>query len=67
MKRATLPLKELETIAATRFVFGIGVALLLSQCLTSSQRRWVGWTLVILGALSTPPLIYDVYAHRAHD
>ncbi len=60
-------MKELETIAATRFAFGIGMALLLGHFLTSSQRHWVGWTLAIFGALSTPPLIYDVYVHRAHD
>jgi hypothetical protein len=67
MKHTTLPLKELEAIAATRFVFGIGVALLLSHCLTGRQRHWAGWTLAIVGALSTPPLIYDVYANRTHD
>ncbi|MEO8352567.1 MAG: hypothetical protein ABI680_12595 [Chthoniobacteraceae bacterium] len=67
MKTATLPMKELEAIATTRFVFGLGLALLLSHSLTSRQRRWAGWTLAILGALSTPRLIYDVYAHRAHD
>ena len=60
-------MKELEAISATRFVFGIGVALLLSHLLTRRQRRWIGWTLAIFGALSTPPLIYDVYANRAHD
>ena len=67
MKKATLPIKELEAIAASRFVFGIGVALLLSYFLTPRQRRWTGWMLAAIGAISTPPLIYDVYAHRAHD
>jgi hypothetical protein len=64
MKTATLPLLELEAIAATRFIFGIGVALVLSHFLTPGQRRKIGWTLAILGALSTPPIIYDVYARR---
>lgn len=67
MKIATLPMKELEVIAATRFVFGLGVALLLCPFLTQSQRRWIGWTLAAAGLLSTPPLLYDVYARRVHD
>ena len=60
-------MEELEAIAATRFLFGIGTALLLGHYLTRPQRRWLGWTLLALGALSTPPLIYDVYHNRAHD
>lgn len=67
MTKATLPIEEIEVIAATRFGFGVGIALLLSQCLTIRQRRWMGWTLVALGGLSTPPLIYDVYGRRAHE
>ncbi len=58
---------ELEAIAATRFLFGLGAGLLLSHYLPRPQRCWVGWGLVALGALSTPPLIYDVYQNRAHE
>jgi hypothetical protein len=65
MKQVILPLEELEAIAATRFIFGIGAALLLGQRLADRPRRWIGWTLVALGAISTPPLIYDVYQRRA--
>ncbi len=67
MKHVTLALKELEAIAATRFVFGIGAALLLGHLLPENRRRWIGWALVVIGAASTPPLIYDVYLHRTHD
>lgn len=66
MKQATLPTEEIEVIAATRFLFGIGIALLLGHYLTRSQRRWAGWTLLSVGALSTPPLIYDVYHNRTN-
>jgi hypothetical protein len=31
------------------------------------RRPLLGWMLAAIGAISTPPLIYDVYAHRAHD
>jgi len=60
-------MKEFEAIVATRFLFGLGVALLLGSRLTDRQRRWIGWTSVIVGALSTPPFMFDVYANRAHD
>jgi hypothetical protein len=60
-------MKEFEAIVATRFFFGIGVALLLGRLLSDRQRRWIGWTLAIVGAISTPPFMYDVYAHRSHD
>jgi hypothetical protein len=66
MKHVTLPLQELEAIAATRFIFGIGAALLVGHCLTDRHRRWIGWALVAIGAFSTPPLIFDVYQHRTH-
>jgi hypothetical protein len=64
MKQVILPFEEIEAIAATRFIFGLGTALLLGQCLADGPRRWIGWTLVAIGALSTPPLIYDVYQRR---
>ncbi|HSM76578.1 MAG TPA: hypothetical protein VLT57_03090 [Bryobacteraceae bacterium] len=57
MKKATLPRKELDAIAATRLGFGIGVT---SLSCTQHQCRWIGSTLPIFGALRTPPLIYDV-------
>ena len=67
MKIATLPVKELEAIAATRIALGVGAALLLGRFLTNRQRRVAGWTLTLIGSVSTLPLLYDVYAHRAHD
>lgn len=66
MKHVTLPLQELEAIAVTRFIFGIGAALLLGHSLADRHRRWIGWALVVIGAASTPPLIFDVYQHRTH-
>lgn len=67
MKKVVLPLPELEAIAVTRLVLGVGATLLLSHLLPVRHRGWVGWLLAAVGALSTPPLIYDVYAHRVRD
>lgn len=59
-------MRELEAIAATRFIFGIGATLLLARFIAPRYRRPLGWTLTAIGALSTPPFIYDVYARRSH-
>jgi hypothetical protein len=65
MKQVLVPMRELEAIAATRFLFGIGAALLLGQFLPPRCRRPLGWALTAIGVLSTPPLVYDVYARRS--
>lgn len=64
MKQVILPIQELEAIAATRFMFGVGAALLLGHLIAPRCRRPLGWALTAIGVLSTPPLIFDVYANR---
>jgi hypothetical protein len=67
MKQAILPLPEIEVIAATRFMLGVGVALVFGHLLPARHRSSIGWLLLAVGALSTPPLIYDMYSNRVHD
>ena len=64
MKQTVLPVAEIATIAATRVVSGIGAGLLFSLCLKRRQRRSIGLALLTVGAVSTPPLIYDLYCRR---
>src|SRR5258706_450453 len=54
----TLPL--LGLVAGTRAALGAGVGLLLADRLSAEQRRAVGWTLLLFGALSTVPLALEV-------
>jgi hypothetical protein len=56
--RVTLP--ELALIAGTRAGLGAGLGLLLADRLTNDQRKAVGWTLVLIGAISTIPLAFEV-------
>ena len=51
-------------IAATRGMLGAGIALLLGDKLNADQRRAIGWTLFLVGALSTIPLVMDVLGRR---
>jgi hypothetical protein len=60
MKSANLALPEVGLIAATRGMLGAGIALLLADKLNEDQRKAVGWTLFVMGATSTIPLVIDV-------
>jgi hypothetical protein len=64
MKKADLTLPEIALIGGTRGLLGAGIALLLSDLLNSGQRRAVGWTLFLIGAISTVPLAANVLSKR---
>jgi hypothetical protein len=66
MKKVDLTMPELVLIGGTRGLLGAGIALLLSDLLDSSQRKAVGWTLFLIGAVSTIPLAANVLSKR-HD
>jgi len=60
MKKASLNLPVLGLIAGTRGMLGAGAGLLLADRLDPRSRRAVGWTLLLTGALSTIPLLFQV-------
>lgn len=64
MKKAELTLLEIALIAGTRGMLGAGVALLLADKLSKERRSVLGWTLVSIGAMSTIPLVIDVFSKR---
>ena len=64
MKRSDLTLPEIGLIAGTRGMLGAGVALLLADRLSEDQRKAVGWTLFLVGAISTVPLAMEVFGNR---
>jgi hypothetical protein len=53
MKKHKVTTPELAFIAGTRAAGGIGVGLLLSERLSASARRALGWSLVAVGAATT--------------
>jgi hypothetical protein len=59
-----LSLPELGLVAGTRAVLGGGVALLLAERLTKEQRKSVGWTLLLMGVITTIPLGIMVLSKR---
>lgn len=64
MKETRITLPELALIAGTRAAGGAGLGLLLSNRLSEGQRRAVGWTLLLVGALSTVPLALEIFGRR---
>ncbi|HWR59002.1 MAG TPA: hypothetical protein VN328_08960 [Thermodesulfovibrionales bacterium] len=64
MKKAALTLPEIALIAGTRGMIGAGAGLLLADRLNDDQRKTIGWTLLIIGAISTIPLAIGVMSKR---
>ncbi|PYS78022.1 MAG: hypothetical protein DMF66_07785 [Acidobacteria bacterium] len=60
MKERGLTLSELGIIASTRGMLGAGVALLVGDRLDPRTRRTIGWTLLLVGALSSVPILVHV-------
>jgi uncharacterized membrane protein len=51
-------------IAATRVALGGGVALLLADQINRKERKAIGWTLFLIGTISTIPLAMLVFGKR---
>ena len=60
MRKTVLTIPELVLLVGTRAAGGLGLGLLLADHLPTTVRRPVGWTLVLVGLLSTVPLAIDV-------
>jgi hypothetical protein len=66
MQNHTVTIPELSMIAGTRAMAGAGIALLLADRLAPPQRRAIGWTLTLVGAVMTIPLAMDfLFAPRS--
>jgi hypothetical protein len=61
LKERRLNLSDIILIAATRGMMGAGIGLLAAARLTDEQRRAVGRTLLMVGAVTTIPLAMRVF------
>ena len=64
MKEIRITMPELALIGGTRGMLGAGVGLLLADKLGKEQRRAVGWTLFLVGVVTTVPLAMEVLGKR---
>lgn len=60
MKTAELTKPEIAIMAVTRVMAGAGAGLLLSERLDPDTRKQLGWTLFLIGALSTIPIAANI-------
>lgn len=67
MKEKSLTIPDVALIASTRAMAGVGIGLLLSDKLQREHRRAAGWTLVLVGAVTTIPLMMKVFGKRDQD
>ena len=65
MRTTTVTLPELALVAATRGMAGARAALLVADRLGAEKRRTLGWTLFLIGVLSTIPLALQVFGKRS--
>ena len=68
MRKSTLTIPEIALIGGTRAALGAGLALLLADKVDRTQRRAIGWTLLLVGVATTFPLVANVLMKsRARD
>ena len=63
MRKALLTFPEFALVAGTRAAAGLGVGFLLADHVSGPARRTIGWTLVLLGLLSTFPFAINVLGY----
>jgi len=61
MKEVQLTRPELGFIVITRAMLGAGIALLLANRLDTDQRKAVGVTLALIGAVTTIPALLAIF------
>ena len=64
MRKTVLTIPEIGLIGMTRVALGAGLALLLGDKLDKKERRAVGWSLFLVGVLTTAPLVLDVLSKQ---
>jgi hypothetical protein len=64
MKKTEVTLPDLALIVGTRAMLGAGFALLLADRLSTDQRKAIGWTLALIGAVTTIPLAVNFFAKK---
>ena len=64
MKKVEVTLPELALIIGTRAMAAAGVALLVADKLQKNCRRAIGWTLALVGAVTTIPLAISLFGKK---
>jgi len=64
MRTYPVTLPEMAIVALTRGMAGAGLGLLVGGSMQRETRRALGWTLFLLGAASTVPILFALLGNR---
>ena len=64
MRRYALSIPELAIISGTRAALGAGLGMLLGDRLGEPRRRAAGWSLFLMGAVTTVPILVQLFRSR---
>ena len=64
MRTYPVTLPEMAIVALTRGMAGAGLGLLVGGSMQRETRRTLGWTLFLLGAVSTVPILFALLGNR---
>lgn len=59
MREVHITLPELALLVGTRAMAGAGLGLLLADRLNQDQRKGAGWTLLLIGVVTSVPLAFE--------
>jgi hypothetical protein len=65
MRETPLTIPEIAIIAGTRAAFGAGLGLLIADKLAHDTRKGAGCALLMVGALSTIPIVLGILGRRS--
>jgi hypothetical protein len=65
MRQRSLTIPEIAIIAGTRVAFGAGLGLLIADKLSRDTRKGAGCALLLVGALSTIPIVLGILGKPA--
>lgn len=60
--RKNVTVGEIALVAVTRAALGAGIGLLVADKLSPERRKGAGWALFAVGAITTVPLLLDIFA-----
>jgi len=67
MKSRTLTIPELALLAGTRVAFGVGLGLAIADKIPRETRKGAACALLLVGALSTIPLVAAIFSQSSGD
>lgn len=62
--KISVSITDLVLLGATRAMAGAGLALLLARRISPQKRRKIGLPLLLVGAVSTVPLLIGIFGKR---